>query len=179
MIGAGQPTASILVTPIDDSAMEGNETVVATLSASASYSIGSPSTATVTIADNDMVTIPTVAFSFEGTTADRVGQSTTALSGDGLPDGVFTVTLLPGSGNRTVTQLRLIRIAGSQEWDTIPGGFWVTGAAATTAGSLFNAGNGTVNFPIVEDGSFKIFASDYQGTAVWNRVRLHRDRVVF
>ena len=53
MIPAGSASAPITVTPIDDAASEGDETVVATLSSSASYTVGSPSAATVTIADND------------------------------------------------------------------------------------------------------------------------------
>ena len=50
MIPAGSASAPITVTPIDDAASEGDETVVATLSSSASYTVGSPSAATVTIA---------------------------------------------------------------------------------------------------------------------------------
>jgi hypothetical protein len=50
---AGQPSATITVTPIDDSLGEGSETVTLTLAANASYSIGTPSSATVTIVDND------------------------------------------------------------------------------------------------------------------------------
>jgi len=53
IIGAGLSTASVTVAPIDDSIYEGNETVILTLSASANYGIGTPSSATVTIADND------------------------------------------------------------------------------------------------------------------------------
>ena len=55
VIPAGSASATITVTPIDDTASEGNETVVVTLSSSASYTLGSPSAATVTIADNDVV----------------------------------------------------------------------------------------------------------------------------
>jgi subtilisin family serine protease len=52
-ISAGSSSANITVTPIDDSADENNETVVLTLSASSAYEVSSPSSATVTIADND------------------------------------------------------------------------------------------------------------------------------
>ncbi len=49
----GQPSATITITPVDDSEVEGNETVILTLTADAAYTIGSPSSGTVTIADND------------------------------------------------------------------------------------------------------------------------------
>ena len=53
MINAGQSSATITVTPIDDSSVEGNETVIVTLSANANYTVGVPSSATVIIGDND------------------------------------------------------------------------------------------------------------------------------
>jgi len=52
-IPAGQASAIITITPIDDTAIEGNETVVVTLEAGADYTVGALASATVTIADND------------------------------------------------------------------------------------------------------------------------------
>jgi hypothetical protein len=52
-IPAGTSSAALTVNPIEDTVVEGSETVVLTLSADAAYLIGSPSSATVTIADND------------------------------------------------------------------------------------------------------------------------------
>src|SRR2546423_315208 len=52
-IAAGASSATVTVTPIDDSQVEGNETVVLTLAANSAYTVGSPNSATVTISDND------------------------------------------------------------------------------------------------------------------------------
>ncbi|PYM16528.1 MAG: hypothetical protein DME18_01195, partial [Verrucomicrobia bacterium] len=52
-IAAGASSATITVTPIDDTQVEGDETVVLSLSADAAYDVGSPGSATVTIHDND------------------------------------------------------------------------------------------------------------------------------
>src|SRR6185312_15740098 len=52
-IPAGAVSAPITVTPMDDTQVEGDETVVLTLSADAAYDVGAPGSATVTIADND------------------------------------------------------------------------------------------------------------------------------
>ena len=50
MIPAGQSSATITITPIDDAVIgEGNETVIATLTADAAYTIGAQNNATVTI----------------------------------------------------------------------------------------------------------------------------------
>ena len=50
-IPPNETTATITINPFPDSFVEGDETVVFTIQPSASYSIGNPSTATVTIAD--------------------------------------------------------------------------------------------------------------------------------
>ena len=49
-----RPTALVVVTPVDDSTFESNESVVLTLAADAAYGLGSPSTATVTIVSDDL-----------------------------------------------------------------------------------------------------------------------------
>ena len=103
-----------------------------------------------------------IALSFNGEIRDRVGGGETALSADGQMDGTFTVTLSAGSGNRTVTRLDLAR-AGEGNWDTQPNnGFWVLGAASTLDAALFNAANGTVNFPLTAGSNFNIFARTFK-----------------
>lgn len=57
-IAAGSASATITVTPIDDSTFEGAETVVATVAAGTGYVPGNVSSATVTIADNDTAPAP-------------------------------------------------------------------------------------------------------------------------
>ncbi|MCM3901686.1 MAG: hypothetical protein ND866_08270 [Pyrinomonadaceae bacterium] len=52
-IPGNQSSTTVTITPIDDTAVEGPETVILTITASTSYVIGTPSSATVTIADND------------------------------------------------------------------------------------------------------------------------------
>jgi hypothetical protein len=52
-IPANQTTATVIVTPVDDGAVEQPETVILTLQAGAGYTVGGASSATVTIADND------------------------------------------------------------------------------------------------------------------------------
>jgi len=61
-IPVGSASATVTVSPVDDTEIEASETAVLTLSANAAYSIGSPGSATVTIADNDQppTTLPTV-----------------------------------------------------------------------------------------------------------------------
>ena len=62
-----------------------------------------------------------------------------------------------------MSRLDLAR-SGLGNWDTQPNnGSWVVGAASTLDAALFNAANGTVNFPLTAGSSFKLFASDYLG----------------
>ena len=69
-ISAGQTTALLNVPVLDDGLIESNETVVVTISPSASYVVGSPSSATVTIADNDAdvnwVMLPSITYATHG-----------------------------------------------------------------------------------------------------------------
>jgi hypothetical protein len=50
---AGQATASVTITPVDDALVEGAETVILTVDPRTNYLVGTPGSATVTIADND------------------------------------------------------------------------------------------------------------------------------
>jgi len=61
-VAAGSNTATVTVTPVNDALIEGSETVSTTLAANgALYTIGTPSVATVTIADDEVakVALPT------------------------------------------------------------------------------------------------------------------------
>ncbi|HEU0011501.1 MAG TPA: Calx-beta domain-containing protein, partial [Verrucomicrobiae bacterium] len=93
-IPSGSSSAIVTVSPIDDSTVEGNETVVLTLATDTAYLVGSPNSATVTIADDDpplaskplVSVIVTDPFCFEsgpdpGTfTVSRSGSTATALT---------------------------------------------------------------------------------------------------
>ncbi|MCC7376549.1 MAG: S8 family serine peptidase, partial [Verrucomicrobiales bacterium] len=61
VIPVGSATATNTVTPIDDAVSEPTETVILTLAANAAYTVGSPSSATVNLADNDLPTVTVVA----------------------------------------------------------------------------------------------------------------------
>jgi subtilisin family serine protease len=126
------------------------------------FSDGSAASASTTV--NSSPNNPTVGLGFNGMLRDRVGQGEFALSPDGHLDGVFTVTLNAGSGNRTVTGMQLNRLGPIGVWDTQGGdGFWSLGAANGLDTTLLNAGNDSVNFTVPDGGSFEIFAADYQG----------------
>lgn len=85
---AGASSAPIAVTPVDDTAVEGNETVIVTLSDSAAYIVGSPASATVTIVDDDG-SLPTVTVVATDPTATEAGPTT----------GTFTVTRTGSTAN--------------------------------------------------------------------------------
>ncbi|MDW8373941.1 MAG: Calx-beta domain-containing protein, partial [Planctomycetota bacterium] len=80
-IPAGQASATLTVTPIDDTTVESAETVIVTLAAGTGYTLGTPSSATVTIADNDGAVTVTIA-------------ATDAEAAEGTPanTGTFTIT---------------------------------------------------------------------------------------
>jgi hypothetical protein len=54
-VGAGNNSATITVTPLDDALSEGAENIILTLGTSTAYVVGFPSAASVNIADDEMV----------------------------------------------------------------------------------------------------------------------------
>lgn len=74
--GIGATTATITVTVVDDAALEGDETITATLGAATGVTLGTPVSATVTITDNDLPA-PTVTLSTStATLAEPSGTAT-------------------------------------------------------------------------------------------------------
>jgi hypothetical protein len=163
VIAAGSSTGTIVIAPVENSLADGDKTVVVALSSDASYIVGSPSIATVTVHDNEAANGPAaITVRFDGIIRDRVGQNDLARNSDGQLDSAFTVTLNAGSGNRTVTQLRLTNSLGN-EWNTQGGdGLWTLGAASGWDAPLVNGNNDSVNFPVSDGGEFKVFGADYQ-----------------
>ncbi|MBI5233424.1 MAG: hypothetical protein HY880_03640 [Deltaproteobacteria bacterium] len=113
-IPSGSSSATITVSPIDDTAVEGSETAIATLSTNANYTIGSPNNATINIADNDGVTIGeavdnTTLFWTTGGSTNWFGQNTVyyfggdaAQSGD-IADNQTTYVQTTVTGPGTLT----------------------------------------------------------------------------
>ena len=67
-IPTGASSTTVTVTPIDDNQLEGDETVVVTLSFSTGYTVGSPGSATVVIHDNDLpLPVPAIVSPISGT----------------------------------------------------------------------------------------------------------------
>ncbi|WP_147071152.1 Calx-beta domain-containing protein, partial [Microcystis aeruginosa] len=81
---AGSATALVTITPIDDTLAEGNETVIVTLAEGIGYSIGTTNTATVTIAENEVLPVITIA-----ATDGSAGETATGVTAN---PGVFTLT---------------------------------------------------------------------------------------
>jgi hypothetical protein len=93
IIPANQATATILVTPIDDNAIEGDETVIVTLSANAGYALGAQTSATVTIADDDAPVVTIVAGTADAAEPATAGQFTVTRSGNMASDLVVSYTI--------------------------------------------------------------------------------------
>jgi uncharacterized protein (TIGR03437 family) len=121
-IPANAASATVVIKPKDDTQVEGNETVVLTLSGNNNtYIIGSPNTATVTVADND--TLPTVSMTATDATASEPGTDT----------GTITVTR---SGNTSAALTVNYSIGGTAvngtDYETIPVSVTIPANAAST-----------------------------------------------
>ncbi len=107
-IGANSNTLDVPVTVLEDTVTEADETVIATVITGTGYTIGSPSAATVTIADNET---PSLTITATDATAAEQGLST----------GAFTINRL---GNKATALTANISFTGSSatngtDFDTI------------------------------------------------------------
>ena len=93
-IADGSESATILVTPFDDALVEGDETVVLTLSPDPAYAVGSPGSATVTVADNDGLPVYSyvdVAGSESNVAGTVSGSYTDTQANDGASESITEV----------------------------------------------------------------------------------------
>ena len=91
VISSGSPTATVVITPVDDSLAEGSETVTLTLANNAAYLVGGSSSDTVMIADNDT------------TSTDFLAVSETTVSGK-LTSGDLTNTFASDDVYEQITE---------------------------------------------------------------------------
>ena len=106
-IPTGSATATITVTPINDTAVESDQTVVATLAANAAYTVGSPGSATVVIVSDDCsfsISPTSQSFSSSGGTGSVSVTATTGCNWKAVSKNSFITrtSASTGSGNGTV-----------------------------------------------------------------------------
>jgi PKD domain/Calx-beta domain len=94
-IPAGQPSVDVTITPTADSQVEGDETVVLTVGPGAEYTVGSPSAATVNIADDPPV-VTLVASDPDASEAGPDSGTFTIQRSGGSVAGALTVTYTIG-----------------------------------------------------------------------------------
>jgi parallel beta-helix repeat protein len=126
VIPAGNSSAVITVSPVNDSLVEGSETVVLTLAADPAYAIGSPNSATVTIADDDQApTLPTVSVAATDASASETGPNpgTFTISRTGSTSSALTVRYAVGgsasNGEDYTTLSGSVVIAAGQATATV------------------------------------------------------------
>ncbi|MBD2303749.1 Ig-like domain-containing protein [Nostoc sp. FACHB-190] len=92
IIPAGQSFVDVTITPVDDSLVEGNETVTLTLVDAADYDLGATATATVTITDNDVAPGAVRIHDIQGT------AHISPLNGQGVVNVAGIVTAIASNG---------------------------------------------------------------------------------
>lgn len=125
IFGSGEATATVIVTPIQNTTAEANESVILTLTSGSGYSIGTPSAATVTIEDDDVNTITLAA-------TDLVASEAAGNPGE------FTLTR---SGPTTSSLSVTISISG-----TATNG---TDYASITSPRTFGVGVSSITIPVI------------------------------
>ena len=122
VIANGQTSAVVTVTPINDSSPESTETVVLTLTTNAAYTVGSPSNATVNIADDES----TVTVAATDPNATETGSDT----------GTFTVTRTATSGNLTVYYTLSGSATNGTDYSTLSGSVVISSGQSSATVAL-------------------------------------------
>lgn len=125
-IAAGQSSVLVTITPVDDADIEGEETAVLTLADTANYDLGSPSAATVTIADNDEVVTPVCDQDFTAIFSIQGSGPSAAITGNVTTEGVVVGDFEGTSG---LQGFYLQDVAGDDIAATSDGIFVFTGSA--------------------------------------------------
>jgi thermitase len=164
----GSATATKTVTPVDDGAIELDETVTVTLVAGALYTVGAPGSATVTIKDNDAPP-PLPLVSVAATDADA--------SEPGADPGTFTVTRTgPTAAPLTVkialggTAVNGTDYAAIGVSVTIPAGSASVTQTLSVLDDALVEGDETVTMTLVPDATYTV-----DGSAGSATVTLHDD----
>ncbi len=114
VIPAGSFLVILPVTPIADSLVEGDETVIVTVAAGAGYTVGTASSATVTISDG-----PPLSYSTPETPAGVSGIDNAALAADLGSDKQPRLVYFRGNNlGSDNTQIRLVRRRPDGTWTT-------------------------------------------------------------
>jgi|GEM_PF-1077339 len=121
---AGSSTAIVNVNPIDDTLVEGDETAILTLTAGTNYTLGTATTATVTIADNDFPVISVVA------TDPNAAETATGVAAN---PGLFTLTRTGPVTSALTVNLTLTGTAtNGTDYTSIPSTATFAAGSATT-----------------------------------------------
>jgi hypothetical protein len=132
--GAGNSTATVTINPEADSTVEPDETVDITLTSGAGYNVGSPSTASGTITNDD--------------TDVSVAVSPGSVAEDGATNLVYTFTRAGVTSNSLTVNFS---VGGSANFGASPNDYTQTGATTytTTSGTVtFGAGNSTATVTV-------------------------------
>jgi hypothetical protein len=142
-IPAGATSAPITVTPIDDTVVEPNETVIVTLAANSAYTVGTPASATVTITSNDAMA-PSTEIIIDNGTAGATFTGTWCASGAA---GAFGANSLFSCGTGLDTYRWTPSIPAAGTYDVYV--WWTAGTGRSTTAPItvsHAAGSTTVQF---------------------------------
>lgn len=120
-VAAGATSGTLTVTPLADSSAEGDETIIVTLSAGTNYTVGSPSSATVTLADDDVPTATIATTSNPTEAGPQSGTLTVSLSSV-VPSGLtvgYTVSGTATSGTDYTALGGTVSVPAGQSSTTI------------------------------------------------------------
>lgn len=145
MFADGQATTTLTMTPVQDSNVEGTETIICTISSSAWYDIGSPGSATMYLYDDDTVQ---VSVAKQGGDPTEGGNGTFRITRTGSTSGNLTVNFTTGGTATSGTDYTSIGTSA-----TITGGNSYVDVTVATLPDNLVEGSETATIAITDNGS--------------------------
>jgi hypothetical protein len=160
VIPAGKTNVLLTLSPIDDSDVEGDETIIVTVAAGPGYAVGATPTATVTIKDNDLAAAP-VLFADNFDTDSSTNWITLFGANNNVPDYAaqfaydYSADNIPPSPNASGGSTRGLRVTVNKA-DATPSG--AAGVNLYPKGQTFS-GNYALRFDM-----YLTYGTDVGGT---------------
>ena len=167
VIGTGNNSGTINITPIDDALDEGNETVIVTIISATGHDLGSPVTATVTIIDDDGTGPNWLARNIATPNYTYTNPTFTSPS--------ITTTYIPTSAadvQNIANQDKIAIISNSFDCTNCT---FATGQIIRPAGGSISGSNINLSDAYIESNTSKAFASSARFSSLYDKSRVYAE----
>ncbi|PAW61704.1 MAG: hypothetical protein B9S37_04500 [Verrucomicrobiia bacterium Tous-C3TDCM] len=159
-IPAGETSTQVPINSLNDATLESTETIILTLTANAAYSIGSPSSATVNLLDDDS---PVVSITIADGTATEAGVGTGILTVSRVGSTTNALTVNFTTSGSATSGSDFVSIGSNI---TIPAGASSANITITPIDDLLQEGDEFILVTLSSSASYTLSSASYAGASI-------------